>query len=392
MQAPEDSATGRAVWTGLAGLAAAMGIGRFAFTPLLPLMQADGLTLSQGAWLAGANYLGYLLGALACAALDLRPQRAAHGGLLAVALTTLPMGLEPSFPLALVLRWGAGMASAFVLVGISAWSLAWLAARGRVQASGTVYAGVGVGMVVAGLVAMGVALAGMTAATGWWLLGGLAAAVTALTWRVLQTAPPIAPAAASTGAEPPARHIGLVVCYGAFGFGYILPATFLPAMARELIADPARFGWTWPVFGLAAALSTWGAGALFGQVAPRKLWAGSQVVMAAGVLISAGFAHSLAALIVSAVCVGGTFMVATMAGLREARRVGGAAAPRLMAWMTAAFATGQFVGPLTVGAAGPQGLAVQSAIAAALLLASSAALLSRREAGTLSSPSRTESS
>ena len=41
------------------GLAAAMGIGRFAFTPLMPLMQAhSGLSLAQGGWLAAANYAG----------------------------------------------------------------------------------------------------------------------------------------------------------------------------------------------------------------------------------------------------------------------------------------------------------------------------------------------
>ncbi len=48
------------VLVGLAALASAMGVGRFAFTPLLPLMQAhEGLSLGQGAWLASANYLGY---------------------------------------------------------------------------------------------------------------------------------------------------------------------------------------------------------------------------------------------------------------------------------------------------------------------------------------------
>src|SRR6185295_11715732 len=140
--------------------------------------------------------------------------------------------------------------------------------------------------IVAGLVAMGVALAGHSATTGWWLLGGLATAVTVATWRVLQTAAPQVPhAPAQAGASPPARHLGLVACYGAFGFGYILPATFLPAMARELVNDPARFGWTWPVFGLAAALSTWLAATLFARTAPRVLWACSQGVMAAGVLI-----------------------------------------------------------------------------------------------------------
>ena len=48
---------------GMFTLAVAMAIGRFAFTPLLPMMQADsGLSLAAGAALASANYLGYLAG------------------------------------------------------------------------------------------------------------------------------------------------------------------------------------------------------------------------------------------------------------------------------------------------------------------------------------------
>ena len=52
---------------GALALATAMGIGRFAFTPLLPMMLADGVIDLPGAsWLASANYMGYLLGALLC--------------------------------------------------------------------------------------------------------------------------------------------------------------------------------------------------------------------------------------------------------------------------------------------------------------------------------------
>src|SRR5438045_1046609 len=89
---------------GLVGLAAGMGIGRFAFTPVLPLMQATlGVTLAEGAWLATANYVGYLLGA--CLSFTLVPKSGASArwGLLVVAVATLAMGSTSSFPIWLVL-------------------------------------------------------------------------------------------------------------------------------------------------------------------------------------------------------------------------------------------------------------------------------------------------
>jgi hypothetical protein len=62
-------------------------------------------------------------------------------------------------------------------------------------------------------------------------------------------------------------------------------------------------------------------------------------MMAGGVALPA-IETSLAAMIIAAVAVGGTFMVITMAGIQEARRVGGDAAPRLTAAMTASSAAG----------------------------------------------------
>jgi len=83
-----------ATTVGLASLAAAMGIGRFAFTPIFPLMQETlGVTLADGARLAAANYAGYLLGACLRFLLTHRAGTSARWGLLAVALSTLAMGL-----------------------------------------------------------------------------------------------------------------------------------------------------------------------------------------------------------------------------------------------------------------------------------------------------------
>src|SRR5258708_6931264 len=101
---------------GLLALASAMGIGRFSLTPILPLMQQDAhLSLTVGGWLATGNYVGYLVGALACILLTPRPATSIRLGLVGVGLTTLLMGFSEWAPLWLALRFLAGVASAFVL-------------------------------------------------------------------------------------------------------------------------------------------------------------------------------------------------------------------------------------------------------------------------------------
>lgn len=366
----------RVALIGLLGLAAAMGIGRFAFTPMLPLMQAEAaLTLAQGSYLASANYAGYLLGAVLCVALDPRPTLAARLGLAAVAASTLAMAVTSSVPAWFALRLIAGIASAFVLVGVSAWALAALAAQPRTIWSGLVFSGVGTGIMAAGLAALAVGALGFAPWSGWLVLG-IAAAVVALAARAITdgAATPTAPQPAAPEA-PAGNQWRLIICYGAFGFGYIIPATFLPSAARALIDDPAVFGWAWPVFGLAAAISTIAA-AMLRVFAPRRVWALGQIIMAIGVALPALHA-TLASIIVSAVCVGGTFMAMTMSGMQEARRVGGPTASRLMAAMTASFATGQLLGPLTITASGSAAEAIRgpSLFAAALLFLTALALL-----------------
>src|SRR3712207_9531764 len=88
------------------------------------------------------------------------------------------------------------------------------------------------------------------------------------------TPSPLAGSGASTTAAPSAkhRHLLLVLCYGTFGFGYIVPATFLPAMARQLVSDPLVFGLTWPLFGLAAALSVAIAARWLSEWPRRRVW------------------------------------------------------------------------------------------------------------------------
>src|SRR3954469_17424179 len=173
----------RLALAGLAALALAQGIGRFAFTPLLPMMQDDaGVSLAQGAALAAANYLGYLVGAMwatrpAPAALVIRLSIAA------VAAATLAMGFSHGMAVWAFLRFVAGVASAWSLVYVSSWCIARLSGKNPML-TGAVFAGVGSGVALAGLLCLGLAWAGATSAQGWILLGAVAVVLAAFVWPV----------------------------------------------------------------------------------------------------------------------------------------------------------------------------------------------------------------
>jgi MFS family permease len=331
---------------GLGALAVSQGIGRFAMTPILPMMQAEGLSLGQGGWLAAANYLGYLAGALSTLWLDLRPSLAIRAALLAIGLSTLAMGLFEGFALWLALRTLAGVASGWVLVLVSAWALERLAELRRSQLSGVLYAGVGTGVAIAGVACLVVMQFGAGADTAWIALGIVALGMAGVIWMpfTFDARPPAKP---NETAQARAADWRLVLCYGAYGFGYIVPATFLPAMARQILADPLAFGSAWPVLGAAAALSTLLASSFGASTHPRRVWMVCMLVMALGVAAPL-LVPGLAGILVSAVLVGGTFVTITLAGLQEARRIYGAAARPVMAAMTSAFAVGQLVGPILI--------------------------------------------
>ena len=383
--AEADAPIWRIIFIGVIALAMALGIGRFAFTPLLPLMLRDGnISASVGAQWATANYAGYLIGALIASRFSGNPVFGLRLGLMGVAVTTLPFGwIQGSYmPLeGAVLRTAAGAFSAWVLVCASSWCLVELARRGSTHLGAWVYTGVGLGIALTGLFAW---LGGGQAAKALWLeLGLLSSAGALFVWLGLPSARTNSRSTASESSSPPTstepRHLALVLCYGTSGFGYIVPATFLPAMAWQRVSDPLLFGLTWPLFGLAAALSVAAAARWLAAWPRRHVWALAQGTMAMGTALPL-VTQALWSLAISAILVGGTFMVATMAGLQLAREQSPNNPTPLLSRMTVAFATGQIAGPLLILALGPAGAAWGDALfwanaQASALLAATAAWL-----------------
>lgn len=369
---PSASAT-RLAWPAALALATAMGIGRFAFTPVWPLMaQESGLSLAQGGWMASANYAGYLLGALAAIVWPVRRLRATlAASLAAVIALTLAMPLLDSVAGWSVLRLAAGYASASAFICVVAWRPVPAGDAREAAASAVTYAGVGAGIALTGLACLALMAWGASANLTWFALGGLALALSVAAWPGLSRhSPPMRRTAADAPqASLPRGIAALSLHYGIFGVGYIIPATFLPAMAKEIFPDPAIFGWAWPLFGMAAAVSCLLVPRLARGRDDRQVWRVAQALMAAGMLAVALW-HHIAAVILAALLVGGTFMVITQAGMLTARRLSGPAAPRSAAIMTAAFAAGQILGPLLAswaarwGAGLPQVLAASAALLA----------------------------
>ncbi len=375
---------------GLISLAVAMGIGRFAFTPLLPMMLANGvIDLRAASWLASANYLGYLVGALLCTLQPwiwrrlgnpppLRGPAWVRGGLAATCLLTLGMSVHfaPAWP---VLRFAAGVASAVVFVYTSGWCLAQLA-RMEVPAMGAlIYTGPGGGIMLSGLAASGMVALGWSAATGWLIFGVLAAVLTAVVWSVFRPDSAIAAAAPSAAASPSQQvdHgageiAALTVAYGLAGFGYIITATFLPVIARQALPGSHWLDLFWPLFGLGVILGALIASRLRVQTDLRLLLAGCYVIQALGVAASL-VSPSLAGFAIGSLLLGLPFTAITFFAMQEVRRLKPANAPSFMGLLTAMYGVGQIVGPplaaamLARSATAGQGFTLSLEIAAASL-------------------------
>jgi predicted MFS family arabinose efflux permease len=318
---------------GLLSLAVAMGIGRFAYTPLLPeMMAAVPLSSSAAGLIASSNFLGYLIGALA-AALPIfsRQRRVLLLALAASGATTAMTAMSSELSVLLAIRFAGGVASAFVFVFASSLVLARLHAVGRPNLVAVHFAGVGTGIAASAAFLAILSVVGIGWRGDWLALGAVSMMAFPAVARLLGPEP--------TGhreAREPARPLGLtrslaalITAYGLFGFGYVITATFLVAIVRATPEMQVLERAIWVLFGLAAipsvTLWTWFAGRV-------------------GILVP-----SLAGAILASMFLGGTFVGITALGLVGARSLSNSDPARVTALMTGSFGAGQIIGPAFAG-------------------------------------------
>lgn len=340
---------------GALAMAIGMGIGRFAYTPILPgMMEGLGLTASDAGLIASANYVGYLIGAILAGGGwgQGRERSMAYLGTGGTAVLTAAMGLTDAMPAFLLIRFVAGIASAFMMIFLSTIIFSQLARTQQAGLQSLHFGGVGLGITVSAIVTGAVFVLGLGWQMNWFAAAGVSAiAFMAVVWLmgVDDYAPP-----SQSRREPPLvwnpALAKITLAYAIFGAGYIVTATFLIAIVRQSDGGFVVESGVWLAAGLAGAPSVW----LWSLVARRLGLAAAFgigcVVEAVGVVASVSIGGYGAQLLAGAL-LGGTFIAVTAMGLQIGRAVAGDAPRRALAIMTAAFGVGQITGPLLAGIA-----------------------------------------
>jgi predicted MFS family arabinose efflux permease len=362
---------------GLAAMAAAIGIGRFVYTPILPAMIAAlGWSKSDAGLVASANLLGYFVGALLAGQpfTVARPRPWLLAALAISAASTAAMGLPPDIVPFVGLRFIGGVASAFVIVCASTLVLERLSRTGRGSLSAIQFAGVGFGIMISAI-AVSAMLAWGADWRSLWIGTGALAVLAALFAALL--IPPPDNVGASIEPEvinaPPSGMGAMIIAYGLFGFGYVITATFLVAIVRLTNEVRVLEPWVWTVFGLAAIPSVTVWGWLGKRIGILNAFAAACALEAVGVAASVEWV-TIPGICLSALLLGGTFMGITVLGFMAGRMLSTGNRHRAFARMTASFSAGQMVGPTVAGFLSERfgDFRVASLIAAGALMAAAA--------------------
>ncbi|MEY8879083.1 MAG: YbfB/YjiJ family MFS transporter, partial [Leptothrix sp. (in: b-proteobacteria)] len=313
-------------------------------------------------WLATFNYLGYMSGALLAAnisSLQLK-FRLYRVGLVLAVLSTLAMGWTTDALLWTALRYIAGLSSAAGMLLSSGLVLNWLMRHGHRAELGVHFSGIGLGILTSGLAVMAM-LGSFDWASQWRVLGliGLLFAIPAWAWvPPPAAATPAAPgnatsaqAGASLVVPPPpsARWMRLLIAsYFCAGFGFVVSATFIVAMAARQPALAGTGGLAWVLVGLAVVPACFGWDHLarrLGELPALLLAYLAQIVS----IVLPALSGSAAIFIIAALLYGATFIGIVSLTLALVGRTFPANPAKAMARLTLSYGVAQVIAPALCG-------------------------------------------
>ena len=342
----------KVVTAGLCALALTVGLARFAYTPMLPVMRGEaGLTIVSGGWLATWNYGGYMAGALLAANLSRLESKYVlyRIGLVLGVVTTLAMGLTHSVVLWSLLRFFSGIAAVSGSLLASGLVLDWQVRKGHKPELGLHFMGMGAGILISGL-------AVQFLSTHWkWDIDWIGLGVLGVGFFLFAWAWMPAPVSQEGKATHQARNAPsrswttlLSLSYLCAGYGYVVSATFIVDIVDRVPAFVGRGNWVWVIVGLSAIPASF----IWDRVARRGGIV--QTLIAAFLLqtlsiILPVLTHEPVWITLSAILFGATFIGIVSLTLALVGRHYPGNPARAMARITLSYCVAQIIAPVVTG-------------------------------------------
>ncbi|WP_336219546.1 MFS transporter [Citrobacter amalonaticus] len=332
---------------GMMVLTLGMGIGRFLYTPMLPVLLAEGrFTFTQLSWIASVNYAGYLVGSLLFSfGLFHLPGRL-RPMLLSAAVATgaliLAMALFSGPAMIMLVRFLAGIASAGMLIFGS--TLVLQHTRNPFVIA-SLFSGVGVGIALGNEYVIAGLHFALTSHALWRWAAAFSGVLVVLLALLLPSRDHTLPAATLAKQEQQTmRWWLLALLYGLAGFGYIIVATYLPLMAKGA-GSPLLTVHLWTLVGVSIVPGC------FAWLWAAKRWGVLQCLTANLVIQAACVILTLASgspwlLVLSSIGFGATFMGTTSLVMTLARQLSVPGNINLLGFVTLTYGIGQILGPL----------------------------------------------
>jgi MFS family permease len=341
--------------SGVCSLILAMGIARFAYTPLLPVMvQEANLSYAGGGWLAAINYSGYLTGVIIASFISntILKDRLYRYGMIVAVVSTAMMGITPDFTIWAISRFIAGLSSAAGLMLGSGLILNWLIRHNHRSELGIHFSGIGFG--IAACSAAAIFMVQDTAWDAqWFILAalGVLLLIPALAWFPPPPTDEITLKFSATmrHAPPNAKFMRLfTAAYFCAGFGYVVTATFIVSIVNTIPALADKGGWVFLVIGLIAAPSC-----ILWDFVARKTGDVNALVIAGTLevvgIITPVFGWGMAGAMIGAVLYGATAIAIVSLTLTMAGRYYPAQPAKMMGKMTIAYGVAQIIAPAITG-------------------------------------------
>jgi len=339
---------------GIVSLILMLGIARFAYTPMLPIMQQQaGLGISEAGWLAAINYVGYLCGAIIASLINnlVLKDRLYRIGLIVAVLSTAGMGLTDNIWLWSLLRFFAGLSSAAGLLLGSGLILNWLLRHEHRSELGIHFSGLGLGIAFCAII---VELQShyFDWNEQWYLMSimGIVLMIPAWLWLPSPDTSAVTRGGEALIDNPPSHQFRRIfmAAYFCAGVGYVVSATFIVAIVDQLPGLEGKGAWSFMVLGLAAAPACIIWDLIARKIGDINALISAFVVQIFGIILPI-MDPSLSMALIGSILFGATFigivsLVLTMAGRYYPTRPA-----KMMGKMTIAYGVAQIIAPIITG-------------------------------------------